>query len=49
MNGEPLPTAHGFPLRVVLPDLYGMKQPRWLESIEVLQTSATTGYWDERS
>jgi len=49
MNGEPLPAAHGFPVRVMLPDLYGMKQPRWITSIEVLATPVTTGYWDQRS
>lgn len=48
MNGEPLPAAHGFPARVILPDLYGMKQPRWLDRIELLETGESTGYWDER-
>jgi DMSO/TMAO reductase YedYZ molybdopterin-dependent catalytic subunit len=45
MNGEPLPVAHGFPLRVLLPGKYGMKQPRWLESIEMTSDSET-GYWE---
>jgi len=48
MNGEPLPAGHGFPARVILPDLYGMKQPRWLERIEVVESAEATGYWDER-
>ncbi len=48
MNGEPIPPAHGFPARVILPDLYGMKQPRWLGSIELVESAEATGYWDER-
>lgn len=48
MNGEPLPAAHGFPARVLLPDLYGMKQPRWLTRIELQSTAETTSYWERR-
>ncbi len=48
MNGAPLPAAHGFPARVLLPDLYGMKQPRWLTRIELLETAPTTSYWEQR-
>ncbi len=35
MNGEPLPKAHGFPLRAVIPGLYGMKNPKWITRIEL--------------
>lgn len=48
MNGVPLPGAHGFPARVLLPDLYGMKQPRWLKRIELQETADTTSYWERR-
>jgi DMSO/TMAO reductase YedYZ molybdopterin-dependent catalytic subunit len=48
MNGEPLPAAHGFPARVILPDLYGMKQPRWLKAIELQATRDTTSFWEKR-
>lgn len=48
MNGEPLPAGHGFPARVILPDLYGMKQPRWLRRITLLGESNTTSYWERR-
>ncbi|MGA8005417.1 MAG: molybdopterin-dependent oxidoreductase [Burkholderiales bacterium] len=48
MNGAPLPAAHGFPARVILPDLYGMKQPRWLKRIALQATSKTDSYWEER-
>jgi DMSO/TMAO reductase YedYZ molybdopterin-dependent catalytic subunit len=29
MNGEPLTAEHGFPLRLYIPNHYGMKQPKW--------------------
>lgn len=48
MNGEMLPAGHGFPARVILPDLYGMKQPRWLRRIRLLRGSETTSYWEKR-
>jgi DMSO/TMAO reductase YedYZ molybdopterin-dependent catalytic subunit len=48
MNGDPLPAKHGFPARVILPDLYGMKQPRWLRSITLLEDPNTTSYWEKR-
>lgn len=46
MNGVPLPSGHGFPLRVVLPDLYGMKQPKWIDEIALVEGTETTGFWD---
>lgn len=48
MNGVPLPAEHGFPARVILPDLYGKKQPRWLKRIALLEDSRTTSYWEKR-
>ncbi len=45
MNSEPLPQKHGAPVRVLLPNRYGMKQPKWLISIEV-SNSDFTGYWE---
>jgi len=48
MNGAPLPAAHGFPARVILPDLYGMKQPRWLKSIALQRSPQTTSFWEKR-
>lgn len=48
MNGVPLPSGHGFPARVILPDLYGMKQPRWLRRITLLSDADTTSYWEKR-
>jgi DMSO/TMAO reductase YedYZ molybdopterin-dependent catalytic subunit len=36
MNGEPLPPQHGFPLRLLVPDWYGMASVKWLASIEAV-------------
>lgn len=38
MNGEPLPAANGFPLRVIAPGWYGIANVKWLERIEVWNT-----------
>lgn len=46
-DGNPLPNDHGFPLRVWIPDLYGMKQPKWITAIEVTD-EYQEGYWVER-
>ncbi len=35
-NGQPLPPAHGFPLRLVVPTWYGMASVKWLRSITVI-------------
>ena len=35
MNGEPLPQAHGFPLRLIAPGWYGVANVKWLNRIEV--------------
>jgi DMSO/TMAO reductase YedYZ molybdopterin-dependent catalytic subunit len=43
-DGVPLPREHGFPLRIYLPGLYGMKQPKWIESIEATD-HWEPGYW----
>ena len=36
MNGQPLPPQHGAPLRLVVPDWYGMASVKWLARIEVI-------------
>ena len=43
-DGLPLPEQHGFPLRIYIPDRYGMKQPKWIESIEATD-HWEPGYW----
>ena len=46
-DGNPIPMDHGFPLRIWLPDRYGMKQPKWITGIEVTEEERP-GYWVER-
>jgi DMSO/TMAO reductase YedYZ molybdopterin-dependent catalytic subunit len=46
-DGVPLPREHGFPLRIYIPDIHGMKQPKWIESIEATD-HWEPGYWVER-
>jgi hypothetical protein len=47
MNGAPLPHENGYPLRVIIPHRYGMKQPKWIVNMEVLDQEGR-GYWVER-
>jgi DMSO/TMAO reductase YedYZ molybdopterin-dependent catalytic subunit len=47
-DGNTLPVGHGFPLRIWLPDRFGMKQPKWITGIEVTDTYKE-GYWVERN
>lgn len=47
MNGVALPAEHGFPLRVYIPNRYGMKQPKWIENIELV-AERIPGYWVDR-
>lgn len=47
MNGVALPPDHGFPLRIFIPGKYGMKQPKWLTEIELVDHEFV-GYWEAR-
>ncbi|HCB48724.1 MAG TPA: molybdopterin-binding oxidoreductase, partial [Chloroflexi bacterium] len=47
MNGETLPADHGFPLRIYIPDRYGMKQPKWITRITAVDNQPE-GYWVRR-
>ncbi|MDQ3098073.1 MAG: molybdopterin-dependent oxidoreductase [Chloroflexota bacterium] len=47
MNGFTLPEEHGYPARVLVPNIYGMKNVKWLTRIEVMK-SDYLGYWMER-
>jgi DMSO/TMAO reductase YedYZ molybdopterin-dependent catalytic subunit len=47
MNGMQLPRAHGFPARILVPGYYGMKQPKWLGSVTVVDRPYL-GYWEQR-
>jgi hypothetical protein len=44
MNGEVLPNEHGYPLRIIIPNRYGMKQPKWIRRIEAIDHEGD-GYW----
>nr|WP_203605434.1 molybdopterin-dependent oxidoreductase [Streptomyces sp. SID8014] len=49
MNGEPLPFRHGFPLRMVVPGLYGyVSACKWLQELELTTFDAFDPYWVER-
>ena len=49
MNGEPLPLEHGFPVRMVVPGLYGyVSATKWLNEIEVTRFADFKAYWTSR-
>jgi DMSO/TMAO reductase YedYZ molybdopterin-dependent catalytic subunit len=47
MNERSLPRKHGYPLRIYIPNRFGMKQPKWIQSMEAV-TEDQGGYWTER-
>jgi DMSO/TMAO reductase YedYZ molybdopterin-dependent catalytic subunit len=47
MNDKPLTSTHGFPLRLIVPGIYGMKNVKWIKGIE-LSSSDYRGFWQER-
>lgn len=47
MNDQALPREHGFPARMVVPGIYGMKNVKWLTEIETVDFDYR-GYWMER-
>ncbi len=47
MNGQPLPLEHGFPLRLLVPGYFGIKQAKWVREIEAVR-DAPQGYWQKR-
>ncbi|MGV9255388.1 molybdopterin-dependent oxidoreductase [Streptomyces sp. NPDC003697] len=49
MNGEPLPFAHGFPVRMVVPGLYGyVSACKWVQDLELTTFEAYDPYWVKR-
>jgi len=49
MNGEPLPLEHGFPVRMVVPGLYGyVSATKWVVELTVTTFAAETAYWTDR-
>ena len=47
MNGKTLPQEHGYPVRTLVPNIYGMKNVKWLTEIKV-ETFDFKGYWQEQ-
>ncbi|MBI5745767.1 MAG: molybdopterin-dependent oxidoreductase [Nitrospirae bacterium] len=47
MNGMDLPMEHGYPLRAIVPGIYGMKNVKWLREIELTDNNYL-GYWQTR-
>jgi DMSO/TMAO reductase YedYZ molybdopterin-dependent catalytic subunit len=47
LDGQPLPTAHGYPARLLIPGLYGMKNGKWLTELSVA-SGDYSGYWEQR-
>ena len=47
MDGEPLRREHGAPVRVVIPEMYGYKNVKWVERI-VVGDQLEPGYWEQR-
>ncbi len=46
MDGKPLPRVHGAPLRLVIPEMYGYKNVKWVEQINLVP-KPRPGYWEE--
>lgn len=49
MNGQPLPLEHGYPVRMVVPGLYGyVSATKWVVELEVTRFDKVTSYWTDR-
>ncbi|WP_309710819.1 molybdopterin-dependent oxidoreductase [Pseudolysinimonas sp.] len=49
MNGEPLPLEHGFPVRMVVPGLYGyVSATKWVVELQITRFDKARGYWTDR-
>lgn len=47
INGEPLPRKHGFPVRIIVPGLYGEKNVKWVTRVEVVDHDAK-GFYEKQ-
>ena len=45
MDGKPLLREHGAPVRVVIPEMYGYKNVKWVAEVNLVP-QATNGYWE---
>jgi DMSO/TMAO reductase YedYZ molybdopterin-dependent catalytic subunit len=46
LDGKPLPREHGAPVRVVIPEMYGYKNVKWVERIELVRRPLD-GFWEK--
>jgi DMSO/TMAO reductase YedYZ molybdopterin-dependent catalytic subunit len=46
MDGKPLSRAHGAPLRLIIPEMYGYKNVKWLAGINLVPKEVD-GYWEQ--
>ena len=46
MNGKPLPREHGAPVRLVIPEMYGYKNVKWVSRIDLVK-QPQDGYWEQ--
>jgi DMSO/TMAO reductase YedYZ molybdopterin-dependent catalytic subunit len=46
MNGKPLPREHGAPVRLVIPEMYGYKNVKWVSRIDLVE-QPQDGYWEQ--
>jgi DMSO/TMAO reductase YedYZ molybdopterin-dependent catalytic subunit len=47
MNGDVLTAKHGYPIRAIIPGLYGMMNPKWITEIELVD-KVYEGYWQKK-
>jgi DMSO/TMAO reductase YedYZ molybdopterin-dependent catalytic subunit len=47
MNGRTVPQEHGYPARMLVPNIYGMKNVKWIRTIEVVNYDFQ-GYWQQQ-
>jgi sulfoxide reductase catalytic subunit YedY len=45
MDGKPLAREHGAPVRLVIPEMYGYKNVKWLRAINLVPETQS-GYWE---
>ena len=49
MNGEPLPVEHGFPVRMIVPGLFGfVSATKWVVDLEVTKLADFSAFWTDR-
>jgi DMSO/TMAO reductase YedYZ molybdopterin-dependent catalytic subunit len=46
MDGKPQPREHGAPVRLVIPEMYGYKNVKWLQGINLVPR-VEPGYWEQ--